>query len=157
MDLDRRRLIALSALGGSVPIASLATPVAAAPLSTLGVDATTLGVRAGGGADQTNMLQSAIDQTAGARVPLVLGPGEYRVGSLKLPAGTQLIGVRGATKLIFTGGASTLAARGADHVTLSGLIIDGNTRPLPEGGALVHIAEAKNFRMLDCEVRRSTR
>ena len=46
-----------------------------------------LGVRAGGGAEQTNMLQAAIDQTAGARVPLVLGPGEYRVGALKLPTG----------------------------------------------------------------------
>jgi uncharacterized secreted repeat protein (TIGR03808 family) len=157
MDIDRRRLIAISALGGGVPIASLATPVAAAPLSTLGVDATTLGVRAGGGADQTNMLQAAIDQTAGARVPLVLGPGEYRVGALKLPSGTQLIGVRGATRLIFTGSSSMIAARGADHVTLSGLIIDGAARPLPEGGALVHVAQANNFRMMECEVRRTMR
>ena len=157
MDIDRRRLIAISALGGGVPIASLATPVAAAPLSTLGVDATTLGVRAGGGADQTNMLQAAIDQTAGARVPLVLGPGEYRVGALKLPAGAQLIGVRGATRLTFSNGSSMIAARGADHVTLSGLVIDGAARPLPDGSALVHIAQANNFRMMDCEVRRSTR
>ena len=98
MDIDRRRLIAISALSGTVPIATLATPDVAAPLATLGVDATTLGVRAGGGAEQTNMLQAAIDQTAAARVPLVLGPGEYRTGALKLPAGTQLIGVRGATQ-----------------------------------------------------------
>ena len=83
----------------------MATPAGAAPLSTLGVDATTLGVRAGGGAEQTNMLQSAIDQTAGARVPLVLGPGEYRVGALKLPTGAQIVGVRGATRLVFAGGA----------------------------------------------------
>ena len=77
MDIDRRRLIAISALSGTVPVATLATPTMAAPLGTLGVDATTLGVRAGAGAEQTNMLQSAIDQTAAARVPLVLGPGEY--------------------------------------------------------------------------------
>ena len=82
MDLDRRRLIALTALSGAVPVATLATPTMAAPLATLGVDATTLGVRAGGGAEQTNMLQSAIDQTAGARVPLVLGPGETALGSV---------------------------------------------------------------------------
>ena len=74
MDLDRRRLIALSALTGAVPAVTLATPVGAAPLSTIGIDATTLGVRAGGGADQSAMLQSAIDRTAGARVPLILGP-----------------------------------------------------------------------------------
>ena len=67
----------------------MATPAGAAPLSTFGVDATQLGVRAGGGADQSNMLQSAIDKTAGARVPLMLGPGDYRVGGLTLPSGTQ--------------------------------------------------------------------
>ena len=103
----------------------MATPAAAAPLSVFGVDATHLGVRAGGGADQSNMLQAAIDKTAGARVPLMLGPGDYRVGGLTLPAGAQLIGVRGATRLIFTGGAPLIAARGADHVTLAGLVLDG--------------------------------
>jgi uncharacterized secreted repeat protein (TIGR03808 family) len=157
MDIDRRRLVVLSALGGAVPIAGLAAPAAAAPISTLGVDATQLGVRAGGGAEQTAMLQSAIDQTAGARVPLVLGPGDYRTGAIKLPAGTQLVGVRGATRLIFSGGAAMIAARGADHITLSGLVIDGAGKPLPDGGALVHIAQAKSFRMIDCEVRRSSR
>ena len=157
MDIDRRRLIAISALSGTVPVATLATPVMAAPLATLGVDATTLGVRAGGGAEQTNMLQAAIDQTAAARVPLVLGPGEYRTGPLRLPAGTQLIGVRGATKLVFAGGASMISARGADYITLSGLVLDGIARPLPDGGALVYVAQSKNFRMIDCDVRRSSR
>jgi uncharacterized secreted repeat protein (TIGR03808 family) len=156
MDIDRRRLIAVSALSAA-PVATLAGPAAAAPLMTLGVDATTLGVRAGGGAEQTNMLQAAIDQTAAARVPLLLGPGEYRIGALKLPAGTQLIGVRGATKLTFAGGQSMIAARGADHVTLAGLVLDGAAKPMPEGGALVQVALAKSFRMIDCEVRRSSR
>ena len=73
MKIDRRRLLVVSALTGAVPAASLATPAGAAPLATFGVDATQLGVRAGGGADQSNMLQSAIDKTAGARVPLMLG------------------------------------------------------------------------------------
>ncbi len=83
MELNRRRLIAVSALTGAVPAgATLATPAAAAPLSTFGVDATQLGVRAGGGADQTAMLQAAIDKAAGARVPLMLGPGVYRVAGL---------------------------------------------------------------------------
>ena len=76
-------------------------------------------------------------------MPLVLGPGEYRVGALKLPAGAQLIGVRGATRLIFTGGSAMLVARGADHVTLSGLVLDGAARPLPEGAALVHISQTR--------------
>src|ERR1700742_3854027 len=122
MELNRRRLIAVSALTGAMPAAAtLATPAAAAPLSAFGVDATQLGVRAGGGADQSNMLQAAIDKTAGARVPLMLGPGDYRVGGLALPSGAQIIGVRGATRLIFTGGPAMIQARAADHVTLAGL------------------------------------
>jgi uncharacterized secreted repeat protein (TIGR03808 family) len=88
---------------------------------------------------------------------LVLGPGEYRTGALKLPAGTQLIGVRGATRLTFAGGPSMISARGADHITLSGLVLDGISRPLPEGGALLQIAQSKHFRMTDCDVRRSSR
>jgi uncharacterized secreted repeat protein (TIGR03808 family) len=157
MDVDRRSLIALAALSGGVPAATLTAPAVAAPLSTLGIDATRLGVRAGGGAEQTRMLQSAIDQTAGARVPLVLGPGEYRTGELKLPTGAQIIGVRGATRLIFTGGAALIGARGADHVTLAGLVLDGDGRPLPENGALVHLAGGREQRILDCTVTNSSR
>jgi uncharacterized secreted repeat protein (TIGR03808 family) len=156
MDLDRRNLFALAALSGAVPAASLAAPAVAAPLSTLGVDATRLGVRAGGGAEQTRMLQSAIDQTAGARMPLVLGPGEYHTGELKLPTGAQIVGVRGATRLVFTGGAALIAARGADHVTLAGLTLDGDGRPLPENGALVHLTEGRDIRILDCEIVNSS-
>lgn len=157
MDIDRRNLITLAALTGAVPAATLAAPAAAAPLSTLGVDATRLGVRAGGGAEQTRMLQSAIDQAAGARVPLVLGPGEYRTGELRLPAGTQIVGVRGATRLLFIGGGSMIAARGANHVTLAGLVLDGGGQPLPENGALVHLSNARDIRILDCEVVNSSR
>ena len=157
MDISRRRLVALSALTGVVPVATFATPAVAGPLSTLGVDATQLGVRAGGGAEQTNMLQSAIDQTAGARMPLVLGPGDYRTGELRLPSGAQIIGVRGATRLIFAGGAALISARGADNVTLSGLTLDGANRPLPDGGALVQFAQAKNLRITDCDIVNSTR
>jgi uncharacterized secreted repeat protein (TIGR03808 family) len=157
MGIDRRRLIAVSALTGAVPASMLATPVAAAPLSTLGVDATTLGVRAGGGADQTRMLQNAIDRTAGARVPLVLGPGDYRVGDLKLPNGAQLVGVRGATRLIFAGGRSIISARGADHLTLANLLLDGERRPMPENSALLTIGQGRHIRITDCEILNSNR
>ncbi len=156
MDINRRRLIVVSALTGAVPAATLATPAAAAPLSAFGVDATQLGVRAGGGADQSNMLQSAIDKTAGARVPLMLGPGEYRVGGLKLPRGTQLIGVRGATRLVFTGGASLISARSADHVTLAGLVLEGAGRPMDVNG-LLDFKECSDLRIVDCEVTGSGR
>jgi len=157
MKIDRRRLLAVSALTGAVPVATLATPAGAAPLSTFGVDATQLGVRAGGGADQSNMLQAAIDKTAGARVPLMLGPGVYRVGGLALPTGAQIVGVRGATRLVFAGGATLLSSRAADHVTLAGLSFEGEGLPLPENNGLIHFAQCNELRITDCELTGSGR
>ena len=53
MGLDRRQLFKFAALTGAVPTVALATPSVAAPMSTMGIDAVTLGVRAGGTIDQT--------------------------------------------------------------------------------------------------------
>ena len=52
MPIDRRNLLALSAITASAPAAAMAmaAPAIAAPLASLGVDARSLGVRAGGGA-----------------------------------------------------------------------------------------------------------
>ena len=156
MDLSRRRLIVVSALTGAIPgAATLATPANAAPLATFGVDATQLGVRAGGGADQTAMLQSAIDKAAGARVPLMLGPGEYRAAGLKLPSGTQIVGVRGSTRLVLaktTLKATLVSAVGAEHITLAGLVLDGADRALPENTGLVHFNQCSELRISDCEI-----
>jgi uncharacterized secreted repeat protein (TIGR03808 family) len=152
MGLDRRQMLKITALTSAVPAVTLATPSVAAPMSTLGIDAVQLGVRAGGTIDQTVALQNAIDQTAGARVPLVLGPGEYRAGELKLPTGTQIVGVRGATRLVFEGGAGLIFARGADHVTLSGLILDGKGKPLAEDRGLLQLTWGGDIRIIDCEI-----
>jgi uncharacterized secreted repeat protein (TIGR03808 family) len=69
-----------------------------------------------------------------------------------MPAGAQLIGVRGATRLIFIGGSSLISARAADHVTLAGLVFHGAGRPLPEHGALLDFAQCNDLRITDCEV-----
>lgn len=158
MAIDRRRLLAVSALTGAVPGAMvLPTPASAVPLSSFGIDATQLGVRAGGADDQTKVLQRAIDQTAGARVPLILGPGVYLAGDLKLPAGAQIFGIRGATRLIFTQGPSLLSARGVDHVTLAGLLFEGSRKALPEGRGLIQFENTTDIRISDCEVLNSSR
>ena len=165
MELNRRRLIAVSALTGAVPAAvALATPAAAAPLSTFGIDATQLGVRAGGGADQTAMLQAAIDKAAGARVPLMLGPGDYRVAGLKLPSYAQIVGVRGATKLVLAANGPRnapnsilITAVGAEHITLAGLLLDGADRALPQNTALLHLDQCSEVRITDCEIMNSGR
>ncbi len=156
MDIDRRRLVALTAVASAM---ATTESVAAPPvqLSALGILATQLGVLAASSDDQTLALQRAIDQAAGARVPLILPPGVYRAGDLKLRSGSRLVGIRGASRIVLTRGTSLLSARQADHVSLSGLILDGGAKVLPEGQGLVHLAVGRNVRIDDCEITGSGR
>jgi uncharacterized secreted repeat protein (TIGR03808 family) len=153
MDLNRRHLIGATAAGvaGSFavsPDAARATQLA----SSLGRDVTQYGVRPGSPDDQTRALQRAIDEAARASVPLALPPGVYRTGTLHLASGTQLVGMRGATKLVFSGGGSMLLGEGAGHVGLSGLSFDGGNIPLPARRGLIHCLGGEDIRIIDCEI-----
>src|SRR6266702_4386139 len=106
MAIDRRRLLAVSALGLAATEA-VASPSPAPSLWARGVSAVDLRVEPDSPDDQSRTLQRAIEQTAAARVPLMLPPGVYRAGGLTLPTGTRLIGCPGATRL--------LAGRGLVH------------------------------------------
>jgi uncharacterized secreted repeat protein (TIGR03808 family) len=151
MIIDRRRLL----LGSLTGAAAIATPALAAPLSRYGLDAAQFGVRAGAPDDQTAKLQRAINQAAQARMLLMLAPGHYRAGNLKLPTGAQLAGVRSATRLTLTQGPSLIAAEHADIISLTGLVLDGGGKPLPQGRGLVHLIDAQSLRISDCEVLRA--
>jgi uncharacterized secreted repeat protein (TIGR03808 family) len=154
MHIDRRRLLALSAatLGASAGSSAMAAP-AAPPVSALGLDAGQFGLRPGSADDQSRALQRALDEAARTRAPLAIAPGVYRVGGVKLPAGAQLMGVRGATRLVLANGPSLLAAAGADQVTLSGLVLDGGRRPLPERRGVVQFENCASLKIVDCEIK----
>jgi uncharacterized secreted repeat protein (TIGR03808 family) len=80
-----------------------------------------------------------------------LVPGVYRAGNLKLSDGAQLLGVRGATRLVLTRGPSLLSGETGDHITISGLVFDGGRQPLPQKRGLVHLVASKSIRISDCE------
>jgi uncharacterized secreted repeat protein (TIGR03808 family) len=152
MDVNRRRLLSVTAAGA---LATSDTAHAAQLTSVLGRDATQYGARPGSPDDQTKILQRAIDEAARAQVPLVLPPGVYRTSMLRLARGTQLIGVRGATRLQFTGGASMFLGEGADSVGLTNITIDGGGIPLPTRRGLVHCLGGRDIRIIDCEIANS--
>jgi uncharacterized secreted repeat protein (TIGR03808 family) len=153
MDIDRRHLLKLGAIAvGAGASARPALAAGASPIGTLGLDAAHFGVHPGGPEDQSRVLQAAIDAAARARAPLAIAPGVYRAGNLKLPAGAQLLGVRGATQIILSEGPSLMAAAGADHITLSGIVLDGGKRPLGDGRGLVHLESCRAVRIVDCEI-----
>jgi uncharacterized secreted repeat protein (TIGR03808 family) len=158
MTFDHRHLLALTAMTASAAAASSARAApATAPISAFGLDATQFGMRPGSPDDQSRTLQRAVDETARTRTPLAIPPGSYRVGGLKLPPGAQLVGARGATKLVLAEGPSLISGTGADHVTLSGLVIDGGRRPLPERSGLVQLENCRSLKIVDCEITGSGR
>jgi uncharacterized secreted repeat protein (TIGR03808 family) len=156
MDVNRRHLIGASAAGVAGALAAAPDAARAAPLtSTLGRDATQYGVRPGSPDDQTRALQRAIDEAARAQAPLALPPGTYRTGLLRLQSGSHIVGVRGATKLVFNGGASMFQSQGAGHVGLNGITLDGGGIALPARRGLVHCLGGADIRIIDCEIRGS--
>jgi len=157
MHLDRRRLVALAA-AGSLPLAAAAPAASAgASPSALGLDATQFGLRPGNPDDQSRILQRAIDEAARTRSPLAIPPGVYRVGDLKLPSGARLAGSPGVTRLLLSQGACLAACLGGEHVSLSGLLIDGGGRPLPERSGLLQFENCRSLKIVDCEIRASGR
>jgi uncharacterized secreted repeat protein (TIGR03808 family) len=153
MDVNRRRLLGASAAGAAGALAMTPDAVRAAPLaSTLGRDVTQYGVRPGSPDDQTRALQRAIDEAARAQAPLVLPPGVYRTGMLRLGSGSQLIGVRGATRLVFNGGASMFLGEGTGSVGLTAITLDGSGIPLPARRGLIHCLSGRDIRITDCEI-----
>ncbi|HET7889133.1 MAG TPA: TIGR03808 family TAT-translocated repetitive protein [Bradyrhizobium sp.] len=151
MDVNRRHLIGVTAAGAGV-LAAVSPAAAAQPVSALGRDASQYGLRPGSPDDQTRTLQRAIDEAARAQAPLALPPGVYRTGQLRLPSGAQLIGVRGATRLIFTGGASMFASEGAGGIGLNAIVLDGGGIALPTRRGLVHCLSGHDIRITDCEI-----
>ena len=154
MDVSRRHLIGITAAGAGA-LAMPSPAIAAQPVSTLGRDAAQYGVRPGSPDNQTRVLQRAIDEAARTQAPLALPPGVYRTGPLRLPNGAQLVGVRGATRLVFTGGASMFTSEGASSAGLSNLTLDGGSIPLPTRRGLVHCVSGHDIRIGDCEITAS--
>jgi uncharacterized secreted repeat protein (TIGR03808 family) len=155
MTIDRRHFLgATAATGAWSATEAIAAPAAAntVPVSGLGVDAFHLGVRTSADIDQTEALQRAIERTAGARLPLVLSPGIYRVRGLTLPTGARLIGVPGATRIVATDSVPLITSRGADYVSLTGLTFDGGGKTLPGNSGLVQLAAGRGVLVRDCEI-----
>jgi uncharacterized secreted repeat protein (TIGR03808 family) len=152
MDVNRRHLIGITAAGAGALATTSSAAAAAQPISAVGRDATQYGLRPGNPDDQTKILQRAIDEAARAQVPLAIPPGVYRTGQLRLPNGSKLVGVRGATRLAFTGGPSMMTSEGVSSLTLEGLVLDGGGIALPARRGLVHCLGGRDLRIRDCEI-----
>lgn len=145
-----RREFMLGGLGAGLTVAAGARGAVArdtgAPqaFSTFGI------VPADGTINQTATLQQAADAAAEAGTPLYLPAGTYTTERLVLKTGTHIHGVPGLTILRHAGGRAILETEGTDNVRLSGLVLDGDGKPLGENGALVIATDATHLDISDC-------
>lgn len=159
--MNRRRLLA-SALG--LAGGSLAGPAGAQPLADQtvtaairgSINAEEFGMWPGALDDQSRAFRKLLERASTRGAPVFLPPGDYAVSNIRLPRRTRLIGVPGATRIIYGGNGYLFAAEDADTIELSGLSIDGANRPLgEEAQALVEIRGVTDFVMERCEVKGS--
>ena len=160
MTINRRSLFAAFAGAASTGTASPALarePIQAEAMPRAEIDATALGIRPNAVEDQTTAFQRAIERAATSGAVLRLPPGNYRAGALQLPPHAAIAGVAGATRIVMAGGPSMISSIGSDYVSLSGLILDGDNFPLPDGRGLLHMTQGRALRITGCEILNSAR
>ncbi|WP_376988369.1 TIGR03808 family TAT-translocated repetitive protein [Bosea sp. R86505] len=153
--ISRRSLLAMAVFGtGSLAAAPglgqssrAAKPV---PLGGLGLEATHFGFRPGATEDQSQRLQGALAEAARRQVPLVIAPGRYRIGRVRLPEGASLIGVPGATTLVAAQPGPLLEARGTQRSSLTGVTLDGLSLRAAGRQGLLTAEDVEVLQIRDC-------
>ena len=115
--------------------------------------ATDSGLRPGAYDDQSKLLQAILDKAAAQNKPVFLPPGNYVISNIKLPTNTRLMGVPGASRLVYSGAGHCLMAENCQHVEISGIVVDGINRKIEDYAiGLVRISNTLHFIMDNCEI-----
>ena len=150
--LNRRRILAgLAGTAGALfvgPVAGRAAGVAGFETASIrgSIDATELGVYPGTYDDQSKAFGRMLQAAADRDIPIALPAGDYVVSNVTLPRRVVLSGTPGATRIVYGGDGHLFAAEGADHIELSGLVIDGANRWL--GDHVQGTVDARRLRHL---------
>jgi uncharacterized secreted repeat protein (TIGR03808 family) len=110
----------------------------------------------GGAIDQTAALQAAADAAAQTGAPFFLPAGIYSTAKLTLKSGTRIEGIPGETILRYRDGGALIVLEGVENVRLSGLVLDGDAKPLAESGSLLTATETKHLDVTNCRFTGST-
>jgi uncharacterized secreted repeat protein (TIGR03808 family) len=156
--LTRRQTIAAltgasaAALFGHRAVAAPAARVTSADMRGA-LDAVTYRAAPEATGNASRKLQAMIDAAARDNAPVFLTPGNYTVSNLTLPDNTRLVGVPGATRIVYSGDGHLMAAAGARRIQLSDLVIDGANRWLGDyAAALLQFTAVEEVLFDNCEI-----
>ena len=154
--LNRRAFLAgLAGAGGLA--AGAAQGAALSGIETASIrgtlDASELGVQPGLYDDQSEAFARVLDKAAERDAPVYLPPGDYVVSNLVLPRKLRLTGVPGASRILYGGNGHLFLAEAADHLEISGLLIDGANRWLGDHvDGLVTVRGARHLVIDNCSI-----
>lgn len=163
MRFNRRRFLGAMGAGsalagiGVAGTAGAQSPGSSVPFSMADLRgtaiATEMGLTPGAIDDQSRLLQQILERASQEEKPVFLPPGNYFVSNITLPARTRLMGVPGASRLVYTGAGHMLISENADHVEIDGLVIDGANRGMHSyAEAALRITNAKHAVVNNCEI-----
>ncbi len=155
MPVNRRSFLT----GALIPF----TTGAGAALSSAAAEAAsarTNPVAANTGIDQSRTLQHVIDNAAARGAPVLLPAGRVIAGSLRIPAGLQLVGMPGKTVLEWSGRGEFITIFNVADVRISGITFDGghlnmsgeDAEPYP---GLIRAIGARRLRIEHCRITKS--
>lgn len=154
--LNRRAFLAgLAGAGGLA--AGAAQGAALSGIETASIrgtlDASELGVQPGLYDDQSEAFARVLDKAAERDAPVYLPPGDYVVSNLVLPRKLRLTGVPGASRILYGGNGHLFLAEAADHLEITGLLIDGANRWLGDHvDGLVTVRGARHLVIDNCSI-----
>ncbi|TXR49794.1 TIGR03808 family TAT-translocated repetitive protein [Phyllobacterium endophyticum] len=117
------------------------------------INAAEFGLKPGAPDDQTVELNALLVKASSSGQQIFLPPGTYIVSGVQAPGYVNLSGVPGKSRLLFGGRSALMTASGSTYIQLSGLVIDGDGRPL--GESVRGLLEASNVPRLvldDCQI-----
>ena len=117
------------------------------------LDVTEQGLIPGAIDDQSRRLQSILDKAAADNNPVFLPPGNYFVSNINLPDQTRLLGVPGASRLVYSGNGHFVMSENGRHVELNGIVLDGANRGVnPYAEASLRITNADHAVVDNCQI-----
>ncbi|MBL4597610.1 MAG: TIGR03808 family TAT-translocated repetitive protein [Rhizobiaceae bacterium] len=160
MALNRRTFLGSLGLGGVGAAVSSSAFSAEDQMDTISLadlrgsfNANQSGLRPGAANDQSKLLQKILNKAAKEDKPVFLPPGNYFVSNIVLPTRTRLMGVPGASRLIYSGGGHFVMSENGSHIELTGLVLDGANRALESyAGAALRISNATHLVIENCEI-----
>ena len=115
------------------------------------------GLRAGAVDDQSKLFQKILNDAAAEDKPVFLPPGRYQISNIVFPSRARIMGVPGASRLVYTGGGHFLLGENAEHLEFDGIVIDGANRPIaPYSEAALRVNNCKHVVIDNCEISGSS-